>query len=162
MQPRTARRASLREPNESTEGEAAEFDLKDFLPYLLNQAAEQAGLSFQRIYKARYGMLRTEWRVLFHLGRYGPMTAKAIGMRTRMHKTKISRAVSALEARRFLTRTQLENDRRLERLDLTSAGRRAYGDLSALARAHDAELMGQFTTEEQAVLRRCLGRLSGF
>ncbi|WP_321343492.1 MarR family transcriptional regulator [Breoghania sp.] len=162
MQPRTARRASLREPNEGTEGEVAEFDLKDFLPYLLNQAAEQAGLSFQRIYKARYGMLRTEWRVLFHLGRYGPMTAKAIGMRTRMHKTKISRAVSALEARRFLTRTQLENDRRLERLELTAVGRRAYGDLSALARTHDTELMGQFTTEEQAVLRRCLGRLAGF
>ena len=44
------------------------FDLQLFLPYLLNQAAEESSLSFQRVYKDRYGMLRTEWRVLFHLG----------------------------------------------------------------------------------------------
>lgn len=138
------------------------FDLQGFLPYLLNQAAEQAGLSFQRIYKARYGMLRTEWRVLFHLGRYGPMTAKAIGARTRMHKTKISRAVAALEARRYLTRFELENDRRLERLELTTAGRKAYEDLSAHARRHDAELMARFAPADQAVLRRCLRQLAGF
>ena len=42
------------------------FDLQLFLPYLLNQAAEESSLSFQRVYKDRYGMLRTEWRVLFH------------------------------------------------------------------------------------------------
>ena len=45
-----------------------EFNLHDFLPYLLNQAAEESSLAFQQIYKGRYGMLRTEWRVLFHLG----------------------------------------------------------------------------------------------
>ena len=73
-----------------------EFDLKDFLPYLLNQAAEEASLGFQVLYKERYGMLRTEWRVLFHLGRYGDMTAKEICDRARTHKTKVSRAVAAL------------------------------------------------------------------
>jgi len=50
------------------------FDLQDFLPYLLNQAADASSLGFQKYYKDRYGMLRTEWRVLFHLGRYGAMT----------------------------------------------------------------------------------------
>ncbi|MDJ0931115.1 MarR family winged helix-turn-helix transcriptional regulator, partial [Breoghania sp.] len=58
-----------------------------------------------------------------------------------MHKTKISRAVGALEARRYLTRTELENDHRLERLELTAADRKAYEDLSAHAREHDADLM---------------------
>lgn len=144
------------------QSDAEDFDLRAFLPYLLNQAAEQAGMSFQRIYKARYGLLRTEWRVLFHLGRYGPMTAKAIGERTRVHKTKISRAVASLEARRFLTRTVLEEDRRLERLTLTAAGRAAYADLAAHARRHDAELMARFTAEERATLRRCLQQLAAF
>jgi hypothetical protein len=45
-----------------------DFDLQLFLPYLLNQAAEDSSLSFQRVYKDRYGMLRTEWRVLFIWG----------------------------------------------------------------------------------------------
>ena len=64
------------------------FDLQLFLPYLLNQAAEESSLSFQRVYKDRYGMLRTEWRVLFHLGIFGQMTARDIGLRARLHKTK--------------------------------------------------------------------------
>ena len=82
--------------------EIDDFDLRFFLPYLLNQAAEESSLAFQQVYKGRYGMLRTEWRVLFHLGIYGEMTAKEIGERARMHKTKISRAVQRLADRRFL------------------------------------------------------------
>ena len=42
--------------------------MQDFLPYLLNHAAEEVGQGFGRIYQDRYGMLRTEWRVLAHLG----------------------------------------------------------------------------------------------
>ena len=83
-----------------------DFDLQNFLPYLLNQAAEESSLAFQQVYKDRYGMLRTEWRVLFHLGLYGRLTAKDIGARSKMHKTKISRAVQRLEERRFLTTIQ--------------------------------------------------------
>jgi ATP-dependent Lon protease len=41
-------------------------------------------------------MLRTEWRVLFHLGIYGEMTATDIVNRARIHKTKVSRAVQKL------------------------------------------------------------------
>ena len=96
--------------------EKDDFDLQLFLPYLLNQAAEAASLAFTQIYKNRYGMLRTEWRVLFHLGIYGTLTAKEIGERARSHKTKISRAVAALEKRRYLKRTRLESDRRVEAL----------------------------------------------
>ena len=47
----------------------APFDLRDFMPYLLNQAADASSRDFQSYYKGKYGMLRTEWRVLFHLGR---------------------------------------------------------------------------------------------
>lgn len=141
---------------------AEEFDLQNFLPYLLNMAAEESSLAFQTAYKDRYGMLRTEWRVLFHLGRYGRMTAREIGQRARMHKTKISRAVAKLEARRFLTRERDADDRRLEYLELTGAGRKAYEDLSAIALRYDSELASQFSKEEARVLRRALRKLAGF
>jgi DNA-binding MarR family transcriptional regulator len=137
------------------------FDLAEFLPYLLNMAAEQAGRGFQKYYKARYGMVRTEWRVVYHLGLGGDMTARDICNRARTHKTKVSRAVAALEARRFITRMQVEADRRQEMLSLTPAGRAAYRDLSAMAKTFDDKLMAQFTAAEQAVLRKCLKRLAG-
>ena len=136
------------------------FDLRDFLPYLLNMAAEDSGLRFQAAYRDRYGMLRTEWRVLFHLGRYGDMTAKEICDRARIHKTKVSRAVARLEQRRFLKRTEVETDRRHAMLRLTSSGQSAYKDLSETARVFDQGLSADFTEEEQTVLRKCLRHLA--
>lgn len=138
-----------------------EFDLRDFLPFLLNQAAEASSLEFKQVYKNRYGMLRTEWRVLFHLGNYGEMTARDIGQRASIHKTKISRAVQKLEQRRFLRRDRDENDRRIERLSLTPAGQTAYRELRSIAQTYDTKLAAQFTTGEAALLRMMLRRLSG-
>lgn len=132
------------------------FQLQDFLPYLLNQAAETSGQEFQSYYKARYGMLRTEWRVLFHLGRYGDMTATEICSRAKVHKTKVSRAVSALESRRFLKRETRPDDRRHEALSLTPAGIAAFVDLTAEAQRYNATLLSEFSAEEYAAVRRFL------
>ena len=137
-----------------------EFDLQGFLPYLLNQAAEASSREFQQIYKDRYGMLRTEWRVLFHLGLYGRLTASEIGQRARMHKTKISRAVHRLTERRFVTRSRDEGDRRVEHLALTRQGQAAYDDLRAVAQRYDAALMDTLDPPEAEVLRRALQKLS--
>lgn len=142
--------------------EKDDFDLRDFLPYLLNQAAEESSLAFQKVYKGRYGMLRTEWRVLFHLGAYGQMTAKEIGLRASIHKTKISRAVQKLTEKRFVSRTRDENDRRSELLNLTPLGEAAYRDLRGVAQDYDARLARQFTNGEVALLRMMLKRLAGF
>jgi len=138
----------------------SDFDLEQFLPYLLNQAAEAASLEFQQVYKDRYGMLRNEWRVLFHLGMFGEMTASDIGTRAGLHKTKISRAVAKLEARRFLVRDRDGQDRRVEHLRLTAAGTAAYRDLQGVARRYDAELLSDFQPEDVARLKQQLGALA--
>lgn len=137
-----------------------EFDVRNFLPYLLNQAAEASSLEFQKVYKDKYGMLRNEWRVLFHLGIFGRMTASEIGTRAQMHKTKISRAVQRLAERRYLTRTRAEEDRRVEYLALTSTGQRVYDDLKATAAEYDAALIEGMTDQEAATLRGLLERLA--
>jgi DNA-binding MarR family transcriptional regulator len=137
-----------------------EFDLQLFLPYLLNQAAEQASLDFQQVYKGRYGMLRTEWRVLFHLGIYGEMTATEIGDRARMHKTKISRAVQKLTERRYLARVRDDADRRSERLSLTPQGRVVYDDLRRVAEEYDTALTTGFSAQDVTRLRSMLQALA--
>jgi len=137
-----------------------DFQLDDFLPYLLNRAAEATSLEFQQYYKQRYGMLRTEWRVLFHLGRYGPLTAKAICTRANIHKTKVSRAVSALAQRRFITRQTVPDDRRHEVLTLTKAGELAFEDLLQAAEAYNAELAATFSDDEKTLLQMALRKLS--
>ena len=137
-----------------------DFDLEQFLPYLLNQAAEASSLEFQQVYKDRYGMLRNEWRVLFHLGNYGQLRASEIAARAGLHKTKISRAVSKLEARRFLTRDRDGQDRRVEHLTLTAAGRAAYRDLCAVAQRYDATLVEGLTPHDATQLKAMLTTLA--
>ncbi|MFA9230495.1 MAG: hypothetical protein RIR95_1273 [Pseudomonadota bacterium] len=132
------------------------FELNNFLPYLLNQAAEGSSLAFRVHYRDKYGMLRTEWRVLFHLWRYGEMTAHEICLRSGLHKTKVSRAVRALEDKRMLQRQEMAHDRRNEVLSLTKAGKSASEDLSRAAERYNDQLLAQFTPEERRVLHKCL------
>ena len=136
------------------------FDLQNFLPYLLSQAADASSCGFRRYYKDNYGMLRTEWRVVFHLGCYGKMTAKEICDRGGIHKTKVSRAVAALGEKRFLTSAELPNDRRHEELTLTRAGLAAYSDLSREAAQFDFQLVNKISDADQQVLRRCLRQIA--
>lgn len=143
----------------SESDETPGFDLANFLPYLLNRAAETTSDGFRTAYRSQYGMLRTEWRVLFHLGRYGEMTATEIGRRASIHKTKISRAVAALETKRFLTREGSETDRRQEMLSLTAAGQQTFQRLTLTAARYDADLSALFSESEERVLRACLARL---
>ncbi|ARC87904.1 MarR family winged helix-turn-helix transcriptional regulator [Rhodovulum sp. MB263] len=137
-----------------------DFDLGEFLPYLLNQAAQETSAGFHAIYRAEYGMLRTEWRVMVHLGRHGEMSASEIGRLSMTHKAKISRAVRALEEKRFLQRCPDSDDRRSEILSLTPEGHAALARLSARARAYGADIEARFTDEERALLKSFLRRLA--
>ncbi|MDH4984402.1 MarR family winged helix-turn-helix transcriptional regulator [Aminobacter anthyllidis] len=118
----------------------APFDLESFLPYRLNRAAELISLSFSKEYKQRFQMTRPEWRALAALGSVGRMTATDIGVHSNMHKTKVSRAVHALEERRWLKRSENVADRRVEHLELTAQGQKAYREVADLARTYQSTL----------------------
>ena len=132
------------------------LDLERFLPYRLDILAESVSRGLSRLYKEPYGLGVPEWRVLAHLGQYAPITAKAIGAHSRMHKTKVSRAVRSLEERRWLKRREDEGDRRLEHLELTREGKRAYEKIAREAQAYERELLEVLGEEGIAALTRGL------
>jgi DNA-binding MarR family transcriptional regulator len=134
----------------------ADFDLESFLPYLLNQAAEATSKSFQASYKATYGMTRTQWRVLANLGKFGSMTARDICAISHIEKTKVSRAVSALEEDLLLSRAVSPQDRRAEILSLTDRGREVFADLGQKAIEYDLALRAQIGPEIAAQLDELL------
>ena len=101
-------------------------------------------------------MLRTEWRALFHLGYYDQLTATEICERSSIHKTKVSKAVRALEVKRYLRCQVSPKDQRKELLHLTRQGQRVYDDLNKAAREFDKELLSSFKHEDVFVLRRSL------
>jgi len=136
------------------------FQLQEFWPYALNQAAEATSLGFQSVYRKKYAMTRTEWRVLAHLGEFGQMTAKDICERASLHKTKVSRAVVALEDKGWLKRSTNEKDRRAKHLILSKTGEQAYQELTKEADKLNAELVAGLSAEELATFRKVLEALS--
>lgn len=115
--------------------------LEGFLPYRMARAAEVVSRQFAALYRERHGMTRPEWRTLATIGQFGQATATEIGAHSSMHKTKVSRAIQALEQRNWISRKTDEHDRRIEHIYLTREGRRHYRDLVRLARDYEARLL---------------------
>ena len=118
-----------------TMAKGGDFDLQDFLPYLLNQAAETTSRGFQATYRARYGLTRTQWRVMANLGRFGAMTARDICRISHVEKTKVIRACAAGDRRAGA------RDVRVERAAGAEASALRGGDRvrAANGRAEDGE-----------------------
>ncbi len=134
------------------------LDLENFLPYRLNKIASLVSKEFRTVYGPDYDLLIPEWRVLATLGQFEKMSAREIGIHSSMHKTKVSRAVRALEERRWLHREGNEQDRREEILSLTAAGRRYYDSIVPQAVAFERKLL-DILGEDAEQLLTLLNRL---
>lgn len=115
--------------------------LADFLPFRLNRLAEAVSARLSEIYRDRFDLEIADWRVLVTVGERGDCTARHIADSTRMHKTRVSRAVASLLARRWLAATVHTEDAREIRLRLSAAGRRVYAALVPLALERERELL---------------------
>lgn len=126
--------------------------LELFLPYRLNRLSTAVSQQFRAVYGPHHDLTVPEWRVLATLAQFGMMTAKAIGRHSSMHKTKVSRAVRALEERRWLTRRESEQDRREESLSLTAHGLKAYGEIVPRALAFEASILAALGPHAEPLL----------
>ena len=128
------------------------LQLEQFLPYRLNRIAAAVSQDFRSVYGPHHDLTIPEWRVLATLGQFEAMSAKAIGRHSAMHKTKVSRAVRALEERRWLRRRPSEEDRREEILTLTAQGERAYRQIVPKALAFERHLLDQLGLKAEPLL----------
>jgi hypothetical protein len=101
-----------RTPTEKPDTDA--LALEGFLPYRLARAAEIISRQFATLYRERHGLTRPEWRTLATIGQFKRITATEIGAHSSMHKTKVSRAIRALEDRNWITREIDQTDRRID------------------------------------------------
>lgn len=117
------------------------FNLEEFLPYRLYQATERTSQKFREIYTSTYQITRVEWRVLFNVGLYGPISSQEIVDRTVLDKSKVSRAVQRLVVRGWLTREGNTQDRRRKALGLTDEGSKVLAELTERAERHNAAIV---------------------
>src|SRR5438128_1699844 len=133
--------------------------LEDFLPHRLNVLSSLVSQALTRVY-ARYDIGIPEWRVLVTLGENEIMTGKAIGAHTHMHKTKVSRAVAHLAARKSVTRRSNSADMRESFLALTPAGRMVYEELAPRALEFMQRLSEVVATADRQAFDRAMRQLT--
>jgi len=146
-------------PDEASGAQGDTLNLEEFLPYRLVMLAEQVSQSLSRLYSDRYGITNPEWRVLAGLGQFGTLTSTEIGRNSRMHKTKVSRAVAELEKKGLIVRETSQADMRVAHLSLTDRGADTYRRLVPLALTFGNRLAGGLSAEETAVFERVLNSL---
>jgi DNA-binding MarR family transcriptional regulator len=153
-------KSAQRAPGYPANADQAALKLEEFLPYRLNVCASLVSAALSRIYAERYKIGVPEWRVLVTLGQFGMMTAKAVGIHSHMHKTKVSRAVALLERRKLVARRANRTDLREAFLSLTSAGRDIYTELAPIALDFARQLLDTVDTTDRAALDRALTKLT--
>ncbi|MDP8918335.1 MAG: MarR family transcriptional regulator [Pseudomonadota bacterium] len=130
----------------------AKIQLETFLPYRLNRIAAAVSQDFRSVYGPHHDLTIPEWRVLATLGQFEEISAKEIGQHSSMHKTKVSRAVRALEERRWLKRRESEADRREEILTLTASGQKAYREIVPKAVEFERRIVDELGPEAKPFL----------
>ena len=134
------------------------FELDRFLPFRLNRLAAEVSERLAKLYVERFDIDVPQWRVLATLSS-GDHTAQAIVSSTRTHKSTISRAVQALEDRRWVARVQSGTDRRAYVLRLTPDGRKAFRELEPLVLDYEKRLLSQIGAGEAARLEKGIAAL---
>ncbi|MCC2111864.1 MAG: winged helix-turn-helix transcriptional regulator [Hyphomicrobiales bacterium] len=133
--------------------------LENFLPYRLHMLADVVSQALARIYSQRFGLSVPEWRVIATLGQFDETTATTIVSHSRMHKTKVSRAVSALVEKGLVARKSNADDLREAFLRLTDRGWKVYRELIPEALGFAERLTEGLAPAERELLDRLMDRL---
>jgi DNA-binding MarR family transcriptional regulator len=144
----------------SSDGAPLKLRLEQFLPYRLNVVGWFASRALARIYGEHFGIGIPEWRVIAMLGEFGKLTSRDIGELSQMHKTKVSRAVTELDSRGLVMRSENRNDRREAFVELSAPGRRIYDEIVPMALAFEQRLLDGISPDERTTFERVLATLT--
>ena len=136
------------------------LNLLKFMPFRINRLAAEFSIALAAEYMARYKIDIPEWRVIATLGLHdAPRSAQYVVRCTRTHKSRISRAVSALPDLGYVARLDNADDRREVMLELTPLGRSIYGELVPLLLKREEMILSCLTDEERAQLNHLMDKL---
>ncbi len=128
-----------------------EFDLERYLPYRFTVIAGKLSAELAKAYKVRFGISMPEWRVLVNVGYTEDLSVRDIERRVSLEKSKVSRAVSKLEAKGYLVKQTDSDDRRLLKLTLTDEGTRLLRALIPIAQTLQDELIAKLADAAPAM-----------
>ena len=107
-------------------------DLDHHLPSAIKILGGRLGIHAVRFSASKYGMGLREWRIIHILGCDGPSTISEVAERLAMDQGGTSRSIAKLESRGMLVRRSDASDRRLSRVELSTAGQHTHNEIMKL------------------------------
>jgi DNA-binding MarR family transcriptional regulator len=142
--------------------EAPSLHLSNFTPFRLNRLATGVTDYLSEVTQGQFGLEIPEWRVIATIGPLWRCTAQHIADSTRMHKTRVSRAIAHLVKRGLVERASNADDRREMELRLTKAGRAMYCELVPQALERERALLSRMSDEQLRAFNEGLSLLEEF
>ena len=135
------------------------LDLADYLPYLVNRVgaviAEQFGAAALKPHRLSIAM----WRVMAVLASGGGRRQIDLAVLTSIDVSTLSRLITRLVRMGLVTRSRSMSSNREVAVKLSAKGRALVIRLIPIARAYERAAIAGLSTDELAVVKRCLRRI---
>jgi DNA-binding MarR family transcriptional regulator len=126
------------------------FQLEQFLPYQMAVLSNRVSDDFSRMYREKFGISVSEWRVVAHLYQAEKVSIREIYKRVQMDKSKASRAAARLEKSGYLLKKVNPADRRLVELSLTDKGRAMHDEIGPMGVAFQQDILDVLPKRDRA------------
>jgi 4-hydroxyphenylacetate 3-hydroxylase, reductase component len=159
-----AQRGTAMAPNKTARDKAANSALasnsfaRNYLAYLLARASFIVSGEFHATLKT-WQLSVPEWRVLACLMDVEGLSVGELAAMALMKQPGLTKVLDRMERDQLLKRRGTTDDRRRVTIHLTPKGRTRVKPVQRAAKAHEAELLKQFTAEQRATIKSALDLL---
>lgn len=133
--------------------------IDDLLLYRLSRLLSLGGSPVIRLCEGRFGITRSEWRVIASLHDRGRMASSALALHIQLDRARTSRRITSLVAKGLLNREPVPGDQRRAMVSLTEKGKHLYEGLFPKVVDLHAQLVSALTDDELAGLDKALSLL---
>lgn len=127
-------------------------DLHEVLGHAMHQLFALRGVLDPAQAAPGLGATLSEVLALSHLAADGALTQAEVAERLALDKSTVSRLIDSLQAKGWAERRQDDHDRRVSRVGLTPAGRRAASEVAAATHRRHARVLEGLSAEERDAL----------
>lgn len=132
----------------------------DLLNFRIARLLASSGALVIRLCEGRYGISRREWRLIAMLADHGALSPSELARHAYSDRPLVSRAISDLVAKGFVSRLNEPGHKRRALVALTEQGRALHAELFPITADINSQVLKALTPEEIRVFDRALDVLT--
>jgi len=109
----------------------------------------------------QHGVTPSQWMLLMALGQRNEMGQTELGKMVNLDNATITRCLDKLQSMSLIVRNQDKEDRRAQRVSLTTKGHQAYHDWNAIGKKINDQASKQLSQHDKKLLLESLGLIIG-